>query len=245
MTNETIVWISGASSGIGAGLAATVPFPDARIIDISRSGAAGAEHVAADLAEPSEWGKVAEHFRTQLAGFEGQRAVFVHNAGMIDPVGFAGEVDTEAYQRNVLLNCAAPQVLGHAFLAAVKETGFAGESHLVMMTSGAANKPYEGWSSYSAGKASVDMWVRCAGAEQERRGSACRVLAVAPGTIATAMQERLRASDVDDFPSVAKFRDLYESGQLRDPTDAARGVWAVLGEKLDNGSVVDLRSLAL
>lgn len=245
MTNQTIVWISGASSGIGAGLAATVPFPDARIIDISRSGAAGAEHLAADLAEPGEWGKVAEHFRAELAGFDGPRAVFVHNAGMIDPVGFAGEVDTEAYQRNVLLNSAAPQVLGHAFLAAVKESTFAGESHLVMMTSGAASKPYEGWSSYSAGKASVDMWVRCAGAEQERRGSGCRVLAVAPGTIATAMQERLRASDVDDFPSVAKFRDLHDSGQLRDPTDAARGVWAALGEKLDNGAVVDLRSLGL
>lgn len=245
MNNETIVWISGASSGIGAGLAATVPFPDARTIDISRSGAPGAEHLAADLAEPAEWSKVAEHFRAELDGFDGQRAVFVHNAGVIDPVGFVGEVDTAAYQRNVLINSAAPQVLGHAFLSALNDSGFSGESHLVMMTSGAASKPYEGWSSYSAGKASVDMWVRCAGAEQERRGSRCRVVAVAPGVIATAMQERLRASDVEDFPSVAKFRDLYESGQLRDPTDAARGVWAVLGEKLDNGAIVDLRTLGL
>lgn len=34
--SDTIVWISGATEGIGAGLAATVPWPGARVIDLSR-----------------------------------------------------------------------------------------------------------------------------------------------------------------------------------------------------------------
>ena len=32
---------------------------------------------------------------------------------------------------------------------------------------GAAGNVYEGWTSYGAGKAAVDQWVRTAGAEQE------------------------------------------------------------------------------
>lgn len=36
----TLVWISGASARIGAALAATVPFPGTRVIDISRRGGA-------------------------------------------------------------------------------------------------------------------------------------------------------------------------------------------------------------
>lgn len=248
---DTIVWITGASSGIGAALAAEIPFSPARIIDISRSGPATnppegsvIEHLPADLSDPSTWAGVEAHLGAQLGDFDGQRAVFVHNAGTIDPIGFAGEVDSEAYRRNVVLNSAAPQTLGHAFLKAIADSGFDGEAHLLMLTSGAASTPYEGWSSYSAGKAAVDMWVRAAGAEQARRGTRCRVVAVAPGTVDTAMQTYLRTMDEADFPQVGKFHKRHASGQLTDPADAARGIWSVLDHDLDNGSVVDLRSLA-
>ena len=42
---DTVVWISGASSGIGAALAASVPYPDARVIGISRRRGAHGEHL--------------------------------------------------------------------------------------------------------------------------------------------------------------------------------------------------------
>lgn len=244
---DTIVWITGASRGIGAALATTVPFPDARLLDISRSGppeGSAIEHVPADLADPSSWAAVEEHLVAQLGAFDGSRAVFVHNAGTINPIGFAGEVDSAAYRRNVVLNAAAPQALGHAFLAALQAAGFAGDAHLVMLTSGAASSSYAGWTSYCAGKAAVDAWVRAAGLEQEHRGSRTHVLAVAPGTIDTGMQEQLRNTDEDDFPRVAKFRDLHAGGELTPPEDAARGIWGVLDRGLDNGAVVDLRKLA-
>ncbi|HWB71896.1 MAG TPA: SDR family NAD(P)-dependent oxidoreductase, partial [Egibacteraceae bacterium] len=237
------VWISGASSGIGAALAETVPFSPARVIDISRSGAPGTEHVPADLTDPASWAAVEEHFLAQLGGFEGSLAVFVHCSGVIEPIGYAGEVDSEAYRRNVLLNSAAPQALGHGFLRALVAADFAGDAHLLMLTSGAATSPYEGWSSYGAGKAAVDQWVRCAGAEQQTRGRRCRVVAVAPGVVATPMQEQIRGMDARDFPQVGKFRDLHASGELRDPRDAARDLWGLLDRALDNGAVVDLRDL--
>lgn len=237
----TLVWISGASSGIGRALAAALPWQDTRLIDISRRGSPDADHVAADLADPGSWGTVAQSFERELSQWSGDRVVFVHAAGILEPIGFAGEVQTEPYARNVILNGAAPQVLGHAFLTAVKNV--AARRHLVMITSGAASSVYPGWSSYGAAKAAVDQWVRDVGAEQELRGGV-QVIAVAPGTVQTTMQEQLRKSSEHDFPKRQKFVDLYERGELSAPEQVARDIWSLLDRGLDNGAVVDLRKLS-
>lgn len=239
-TANALVWISGASSGIGAALAACVPWSGARVIDISRRGAPGLEHVAADLADPVSWDAVAASFQRELAAFGGHRAVFVHAAGTIDPVGYAAEVDPAAYRHNVLLNAASPQVLGQAFLAAA--AGRPGQRHLVLVTSGAANSVYPGWSSYGASKAAVDQWARSVGAEQDERGGV-QVMAVAPGTVDTAMQRQIRETAEEAFPQRQKFIDLHDAGKLTDPAEVAAKMWGLLDAGLENGAVVDLRSV--
>ena len=108
-----------------------------------------------------------------MKGFAGERVVFVHSAGTLEPIGFAGEVDAASYARQVLLNSAAPQALGDAFLRAA--AGTEAPCTLLFISSGAASSVYEGWTAYGAGKAAVDQWVRTAGAEQKRRGGRCRV----------------------------------------------------------------------
>ena len=240
---NALVWITGASGGIGQALIRTVPWPGTRVIGISRRPPAGAEHLRADLADPSEWGIVGSSFSHELAGFDGERAAFIHAGGTLDPIGFAGEVDTGAYTENVLLNSAAPQVLGHLFLAAAARVPAAGTArHLVMLTSGAAKSVYPGWSSYGAAKAAVDQWVRNVGAEQSIRGGV-QVLAVAPGTVDTEMQAQLRATSPEDFPNRQKFLDLHAAGKLTDADVVARDMWRLLDAGLENGSVVDLRNL--
>ncbi|MFQ5417917.1 MAG: SDR family NAD(P)-dependent oxidoreductase [Myxococcota bacterium] len=237
---KTLVFISGASSGIGRALAESVPFEAPRIIDISRRGGAdGCEHFAADLADSAGWPRVAGLFAAEMAGFAGERVIFVHSAGTLEPMGFAGEVDAAGYARNVVLNSAAPQVLGDAFLRALGRIEAAGV--LIMITSGAAQNVYEGWTSYGAGKAAVDQWVRTAGVEQVRRGGRCRILSVAPGVVATAMQEQIRRMSEHAFPEIAKFVELHESGELRDAATVAREIWQLLERDLPNGAVIDLR----
>lgn len=239
---SSLVWISGASSGIGQALAKTVPWDGARVIGISRGRPEGAiEHLPADLADPSTWSAVGASFRRELDGFAGEHVAFLHAAGTVDPMGFAAEVDSEAYTRNVLLNSAAAQVLGQLFLAAVGSRS--ARRYLVMLTSGAAASVYPGWSSYGAGKAAIDQWVRNAGAEQDERGGV-QVLAIAPGTVDTGMQEQLRRSAEADFPSRQKFVDLHARGKLSDPQDVAAQIWTLIDSGLDNGSVVDLRKIA-
>jgi benzil reductase ((S)-benzoin forming) len=238
--SDHLIFISGASSGIGLAMARSVPYAGARVIDISRRGAAGVEHFPADLAEPSEWDRVAQLFEKEISGFAGERVVFVHSAGTLDPIGFAGEVDAASYARQVLLNSAAPQVLGDAFLRAASAAQ--APCTLLFISSGAASSVYEGWSAYGAGKSAVDQWVRTTGAEQKRRGGRCRVLAVAPGVIETAMQEQIRAMTEEAFPVVERFRELHRAGALRDPADAARDLWALVSkDTFPNGAVLDLR----
>jgi benzil reductase ((S)-benzoin forming) len=89
----------------------------------------------------------------------------------------------------------------------------------------------------------MDQWVRTAGAEQERRGGRCRVLAVAPGVIATDMQRQIRSMSEVDFPEVEHFRTLASEGALRPPADVARDLWGLLSRNLENGAVVDLRDV--
>lgn len=240
----TTVWISGASAGIGAALAAAVPFDDAMTYDLSRSGGtAGTTHVRADLADPASWPFVAAHVAATLAEQQPDEAVFIHNAGVIAPIGPAGRTDPQAYTTNVLLNAAAPQVLGSAFIAAVTAAATA-RATLVLLSSGAASTPYPGWSAYCAGKAAVDQWVRTVGAEQAGASRPVRVLAIAPGVVATAMQATIRDSSSEDFPAVDRFISLHADGQLRTPEDAAAGIWAaVRRDDLPTGSVLDLRTL--
>lgn len=238
---EGLVFITGGSSGIGLALAEAVPFDPVRIIDISRRGAASCEHFAADLCDPAAWSRVADLFESEVEAFTGDCVVFIHSAGTLQPMGFAGEVDGAAYARNVLLNSAAPQVLGDAFLRAVR--GSETPSHLVMIGSGAAESIYEGWTAYGAGKAAVNQWVRIAGAEQARRGDRCRILAVAPGVVATSMQEEIREMPESQFPEVAKFVELHEAGELRAPAVVAREIWDLVLRGNANGAVLDLRDL--
>ncbi|MFP4073579.1 MAG: SDR family NAD(P)-dependent oxidoreductase [Actinomycetota bacterium] len=236
-----LVIISGASSGLGLALARTVPFP-ATVVDISRSGPPDEriDHIEADLSDPSSWGTVGEAIRGLVASHDPDRSVFIHAAGTLTPIGFAGEVDSDAYASNVVLNSASGQVLGHLFLKAVRDRS--GTFDVVMISSGAASSAYPGWSSYGAGKAALNHWVRNVGAEQRERGDV-RVAAIAPGVVATGMQSQIRETSERDFPNVERFHDLHEEGKLAQPEDAASKIWTAIGRGIETGAVIDIRDL--
>lgn len=236
---STLLLVTGGSAGIGAALVAAAP-PGTRTVDVSRRGNPDADrHVDADLADPGTWGDVGEIVAAEVAAFAGRRVTFVHAAGVLTPIGFAGEVPTDAYAASVLLNAAAGQVLGHAFLAAVRDRDDL-RRELVLVSSGAARRAYAGWSAYGAGKAALEHWVRAVGEEQQQRGGVT-VCAIAPGVVATDMQASIRETSPDAFPSVERFRQLHARGELRPPDEVARQLWEVLDDDLAPGAVLDLR----
>jgi benzil reductase ((S)-benzoin forming) len=210
--------------------------------DPRREDTASYKYLEVDLSQPADWTDAERSFRSELSTGLYSRAVLIHCAATVGPLGFAGEVDEHEYRRSVVLNAVAPQVLGRSFIEAVRNAPVKVRATLVLMSTGTTSGVYEGWSSYKPGKAAVDEWVRITAVEESARGDAVRVLAIAPGVVATGMQSYIRGLDEADFPRAGKFHDLYETGRLRDPAAAARGIWALLDEQVDNGAVIDLRA---
>jgi benzil reductase ((S)-benzoin forming) len=232
--------VTGGSAGLGRAVLAAAPA--GHRVDVSRSGPdrkVAEQHIEADLSDPTSWQQVVDEIGRLVHERAWERVVLVHAAGTLEPIGFAGEVDRGAYVANVVLNSAAPQVLGAGFLRAVQPLEVPRD--LVLISSGAARTAYPGWSAYGAGKAAADHWVRAVAEEQRRRGGV-RVLSIAPGVVETAMQRAIRSTEERDFPAVARFRDLHQAGDLVGPEEAAHGLWEVLDDpSVEGGSVLDLR----
>lgn len=225
MSASSIVWISGATEGLGLGLAKTCPYADARVINLSRRQHADLETVIFDLTDPSTWDTVASHFASELGSFEGDRAIFIQNAYYPGCAGFVGEVNPALVAAEAIGNAAAPLVLADAFVRAVRPDF---ESGLVLLSSAAARIPFEGRAVYAAAKAGVEQFARVVSRERERRGCGPWVVAVRPGFVDSPSVRAEALLDPHSYPVAEALRVGLESGEADNPTDAARRIWAAL-----------------
>lgn len=195
--------------------------------------------LSADLADPGSWHDVISWFGERVDESQAEWVGLAHCAATLTPIGPAAGVDLEAYAANVLLNSAAPQVLGAGFLHLLNERNL--EGTLLQISSGAATSPYPGWTSYCAAKAAVDQWTRAAGLEDT---GAVRVLSVAPGVVETDMQAEIRSTSRQRFPGVERFHQLHDEGKLADPDQVGARLWRLMvSDDLESGVVTDLRQL--
>jgi short-subunit dehydrogenase len=219
----TLIWISGATQGIGLGLARNAPWPDAEIVNISRRRHPDYETVQVDLADPASWEAAARNFAERLSGFSGERAIFVHNANLGDAVGLVGEVDAAAYRASVLANCAAPLVLADAF---VRACGRGYESGLVLLSSDSAAMALPGMASYCAAKVAAEHWAEVVRRERALRGFGPWVVAVRPGAVLTPPAQAAAALDERVYPGVARVRESLKTRV--DIDESGRRIWAAL-----------------
>jgi benzil reductase ((S)-benzoin forming) len=227
-----VVWISGASSGIGAAMASSLPEPGARLIGIGRRAPLAGEHVSADLSRPDSWPGVANHF-AEVLGAEGVRsAVFVHMSGIGTPAGPVVDADPEAYTAAVLLNAASGQVLGQAFLAACRRADV--RPTLVLCSSPAAARPAPGATHYGAGKSALEYWAAAAAIEVEGWG---RVFSVVPYAVDTPMVRETIAHP-EATPIAAKLRAAADNGLLASAETTAEQIWSAVLDETVNGSAV-------
>jgi benzil reductase ((S)-benzoin forming) len=222
---STIVWISGATEGLGRSLARTCPYGDARIVNLSRRRHPELETVQFDLTDPVTWTAVAAHFEQELASFAGERAIFVQNAYYNGQAGFVGEVDAGVVSAEAIGNAAAPLVLADAFVRAVRP-GY--ESGLVLLSSAAARVPFEGRAVYAAAKAGIEQFARVLCRERRLRGRGPWVVAVRPGFVDTPSVRAEAELDPSDYPVAPAIRAGLASGEADDANDAARRIWAAL-----------------
>ncbi|HWH95296.1 MAG TPA: SDR family NAD(P)-dependent oxidoreductase [Baekduia sp.] len=229
-----VIWISGASSGIGAALAASAP-ASARVIGISRRpSVAGAEHVGADLADPASWPAVGSEFEAVLSSGEVQRAAFLHFAGIGSPYGHALGAPLDEYRRSVLLNAACGQVLGQAFLALCER--HAVTPTLVQCSSPAAIEPMAGMTHYGPGKRAIEHWLAAIALERPQVAA----FAVVPWAVDTPMLRGGMAAPPDEHPLAPQLNELAARGDLATPEDTAQEIWALVEAGVAPGSVHDV-----
>jgi benzil reductase ((S)-benzoin forming) len=238
---DVIVWITGASSGIGAALAAESPYSDAEIVNISRRSVAAVDNLLLDLTDPTQWPRAEHDFRRRLGAFDGSLALLIHCAVYMRSYGFAGEIDSKEYRCQTVANAAAPLYLGHAF---VKACAPRFESGVVMLTSDGASRPTEGASTYCAAKAAIESWLQTVAKERALRGWGPWTLGVRPGWVDTPGMRIALGSTVEQFPAGARLATSVDTGTALDPADVARQIWALIGERPESGTVVDLRPAA-
>jgi NAD(P)-dependent dehydrogenase (short-subunit alcohol dehydrogenase family) len=204
LRGKTVV-ITGASRGIGAGMAKDFHARGLRLALCSRSAPAlpDGPDVFARTLDVADEAAVHGFARDAFARF-GRLDLWINNAGVLEPIVPVRALTAEALGRHldvnlfgVLFGCQA--YLRHA-------TDRQGGGVLINISSGAAWQGYAGWAAYCAGKAAVDRLSETLQLEEGARG--VRVHAVAPGIVDTAMQALIRSQDAAVFPEVERFRHL-------------------------------------
>ena len=193
-----VVVITGASRGIGAAAVRAFAASGARVAAMARNTAQVAE-LAAELGpdvmalgcDVADWASVQAAI-TAVHTRWGRIDVLVNNAGVIDPIARLADADTAAWGQSIDINLKG---VFHGMKAVLPQMRAQGSGTIITVSSGAATNPLEGWSAYCAGKAGALMLTRAGHLEESPNG--IRILGLSPGTVATDMQVRIKASGIN------------------------------------------------
>lgn len=193
-----VVAITGASRGIGAAAARVFAAEGWRVALMARSEAEIAE-ISDAIGEAAMAIRcdVADHGAVQAAvqaivARWGRLDALINNAGVIDPISRIEDADPEAWGRAIDINLKGVM---HGMRAAIPQMKAQGGGTIITVSSGAAHNPLEGWSSYCSAKAGAAMLTRAAHLEEAANG--LRIMGLSPGTVATEMQVKIKASGLN------------------------------------------------
>lgn len=197
MTGKTVM-ITGASRGIGAEAARVFANAGANVVLLARSqddiaamaGEIG-ERAIAIPCNVARYSEMSSAVATTLQVFDGLD-VLINNAGIVDPISHLGDADPDAWGHLIDINVKGVFNGIHAALPALKEGG---GGSVLTISSGAAHNAIEAWSAYCASKAAVNMLNRSL--HLEEAGNGIRAIGLSPGTVATEMQRKIKASGIN------------------------------------------------
>ncbi len=196
MTGKTVL-ITGASRGIGAEAARVFAGAGAHVALLARSGdAIGAlageigDQALAIPCDMATWWEVQRAIEATVDAF-GRLDVLIGNAAVIGPVGPMETSDPEGWGQAIDINLKG---IYYGMRAALPHMLANGGGTVITISSGAAHNPVDGWSAYCTSKAGAAMLT--AQADKEYRDKGIRVMGLSPGTVATDMQRKIKASGV-------------------------------------------------
>jgi len=175
-------------------------------------------HFLLDLTETSKLADIMQEIIKKPSS-EASSFVLINNAGTVEPIGMAGEIDGDFIAKSIAVNLTAPMLLTGAFIRGLAEKEI--PKKVIQISSGAGRKAYEGWSSYCAGKAGLDRFTEAVQLEESNKPNGVRLVSIAPGIIDTNMQGKIRQSTESEFPLVDRFKEYKVTGQLSSAQEVA------------------------
>lgn len=229
-----VVVITGASRGLGAGLADRFAELGAALGLCARTEPqppAGSRAMCGALDVTDA--RMLEGFGGAVAKELGPVDLWVNNAGVLDPMGPNRTLAPAEVDRALLVNVGGVANGTRTFTRRARSWPPAFRV-LANISSGAASSSYEGWSIYGATKAAVDRFTEVVALEEPD----VLCLAVSPGVVETDMQVAIRAADPQTFPSVERFRAIHRDNTASSPTWVADHLAGILIGALRPPSVV-------
>lgn len=230
----TVVVVTGASRGLGAGLAARFAEHGAALGLCARTEpgppvGARAWCAAVDVTDAA----AVEAFADAVVRELGPIDLWINNAGVLEPMGPQREHDPALVARALAVNVGGVANGTRTFTRRARSWPD-GPRTLVNVSSGAARSSYEGWSIYGATKAAVDHFTEIVSLEEPD----VRCHAVAPGVVETEMQQAIRSSDDTSFPAAEKFRRIHADGSANTPAWVADHLTGIASGTLSPDGVV-------
>ncbi|MCX7934162.1 MAG: SDR family oxidoreductase [Planctomycetota bacterium] len=190
-----IVWVTGASSGIGAALARALAVEGCRLIlsarrqdvlrQVAADCAADVRLLPFDLAEHAMLRSIAE----EALGFFGGIDIMIHNAG-VGQRGGAGETQLEVVKRIMAVNFFGPVAITQAILPHMLERG---SGQIVVVSSVLGKFHLPGRSAYTASKHALHGYFDTLRAELDNQKIA--ITLICPGWIATDISQNALCAD--------------------------------------------------
>lgn len=210
--------ITGASKGIGKAIAEELLKDENNyVVGVSRTNSLKHPNYRYQPLDFSDIEAVEHNLQKVFLSYkDAERLVLINNAGVLGDIGYVGEnMPNERFEFVFDVNVIVPAMLMNTFLQTYQQSTC--EKVIVNISSGAAQYPIDGWASYCASKAALDMLSQTIQQEQNVRGSGVKVYALSPGVVDTTMQEHIREADEQQFSNIQRFRDYKDKGELASP----------------------------
>ncbi|MDX5420654.1 MAG: SDR family NAD(P)-dependent oxidoreductase [Hymenobacteraceae bacterium] len=218
-------FITGASKGIGKAIAEELLKDSSNfVVGVSRTSSIKHSNYRHQPMDFSDIEGVEHNLQKVFLPYkDADRLVLINNAGVLGDIGYVGEgMPNERFEFVFDVNVIVPAMLMNTFLEVYRPVQC--QKIIVNISSGAGKYPVDGWASYCASKAAIDMLSQTVQQEQDVRGTGVRVYALSPGVVDTGMQEHIRESDAEKFSNVQRFRDYKAHGELASPEEVGRKV---------------------
>lgn len=237
---KTLYFITGTSSGIGNAITNHIleTENDVLIEGISRTQTIhhrNYTHHTFDLSEINNligfFGKInlQKRIKTKV-----DKVVLINNAGTLGEVGYVGKIPSQDIIKTMNINTVAPFVLMNEFLGTFDISTFGNiEKVIINISSGASQRPIDGWSSYCASKASLNLFSEVIKEEEKILNQNTQIFNVSVGVVDTDMQAQIRKTKQNYFSNVEYFKELKENNDLATPQFIAEKIYSIIRKPQD------------